>query len=385
MHIRFVLGLFCLFTAWIPAGRFDSARAAEPETVLLIEPTEQHARNSEGDFVVLKDGRLGLIYSQFGPKGTDFSSADLAMRISADAGHTWSDDRILVPNEAGVNVMSVSILRLKNGELLLFYLRVDSRAAANLYVRRSQDEFRTLSKPTRVTLLDGYQVVNNDRVIQTSTGRIIVPANMHTEIDALGNKKEGQYQGLGVPFVYHSDDDGRSWRKDKTRIKPISERKLALQENGVIELKDGRLWMFMRSYHHYQFGCFSSDGGETWTVPKPTNLASPLSPATIERIPTTGDLLCVWNDHSGTHPYPKHKSRNMRTPLCTAISRDEGKTWAKSRVLEDNPNGFFCYTAMEFVGDKVFIAYMARDNKITRKLSLKVRVLTKDWIYSQEK
>ncbi|MFV1968322.1 MAG: sialidase family protein, partial [Pirellulaceae bacterium] len=335
--------------------------------------------------VELKDGRLGLVYSRFGKEGTDFSSADLAMRTSSDGGETWSDAQpLLAGDEAQVNVMSVSILRLANGELLLFYLRVNSRIDANLYVRRSTDELHTLSDPTRVTVQDGYNVVTNDRVIQTSSGRIIVPANLHTEFDAQGKNISEDYQSLAVPFVYFSDDDGRTWKKDSTPILPIPKRTKALQENGVVELGDGRLWMFMRTYHFYQYGCFSSDNGVTWTTPEPTSLASPLSPATIKRIPWTGDLLCVWNDHSGTHPFPKEKQRNERTPLCIATSSDEGQTWSKSRILENNPNGFFCYTAMTFHQNRVLLAYMARDSSKTKKLSLKVVALSKDWIYSHD-
>ena len=88
--------------------------------------------------------------------------------------------------------------------------------------------------------------------------------------------------------------------------------------------------MYIRTDGGSQFESFSSDGGIHWTKPIPGKLASPLSPATIERIPWTGDLLAVWNDHSGWHNFPKGR----RTPLCVAISKDDGKTWSKSRVIE---------------------------------------------------
>ena len=42
---------------------------------------------------------------------------------------------------------------------------------------------------------------------------------------------------------------------------------------------------------------------------------------TIERIPGTGDWLLVWNNNDGSNPEIKGK----RTPLTTAISKDEGK------------------------------------------------------------
>jgi hypothetical protein len=135
--------------------------------------------------------------------------------------------------------------------------------------------------------------------------------------------------------------------------------------------------MFMRTTHGFQYGCYSSDAGITWSKPKPTNLSSPCSPATIERIPWTGDLLCVWNDHSGTHPFTKGK----RTPLCVALSKDDGRTWTKSRIIEADPDGWFCYTSMTFVDNRVLLSYCAGDKQVGGLNRLKVLALSKDWLY----
>jgi predicted neuraminidase len=345
------------------------------QTLLVIEPTKEQPRNSEGDIVELKDGRLCLIYTRFTGDTRDHSAADLAMRTSNDNGSTWSQDKILVPNEGKCNVMSVSIIRLKSDELLLFYLKKDDRRlSCNSFVRRSPDEFATLSEPVRVTLLNGYHVVNNDRVLQLSTGRLIIPAALHT--DTTGSKLS-EFNPRAVPVVYYSDDDARSWQMSNTAITPVSKRELVLQEPGVVELKDSRLWMFMRTTHGFQYGCYSSDGGITWSAPEPTNLASPCSPATIERIPWTGDLVCVWNDHSGTHLFPPDK----RTPLCISISKDDGRTWSRSRIIEGDSDGWFCYTSVTFVDDRLLLSYCAGDKQVGRLNRVKVLALAQDWLY----
>jgi len=339
-----------------PPGGSRVVYADGIDTLLVIEPSKQCPRNSEGDVVELKDGRLCLVYIRFTGGGRDDAAADIVARTSNDDGKTWSDDRILVRNEGRRNVMSVSIVRLGNGDLLLFYLRKNGMDDCNSFVRISTDDFATLSAPARVTVDDGYHVVNNDRVIQLSTGRLIVPAALHCS----PRFKEKKFTPYGVPRVFFSDDEGKTWRADETTIPDTMSRVVMLQEPGVLELKDSRLWMWLRTDAGMQYECFSEDGGEHWSSPKPSQLASPRSPATIERIPGTGDLLSVWNDHSGWHAYPKGK----RTPLCLTISRDEGRTWSKSRVIEGDPDGWCCYTSMAFVRDRVILAYCAGDTQV---------------------
>lgn len=346
--------------------------AAAMETLLLLKASKEVPRISEGDLVELTDGRLAVVYSRFTGGGGDESAADLAVQTSADGGRTWSPARILVANEGKRNVMSVSLLRLKSGELLLFYLRKDSEATScHLYVRRSRDELATVGEPVRVTLLEGYHVVNNDRVVQLSSGRLVVPAALHTGFDASG-KKVTPFVSQGVPVVYFSDDEGRTWKKDQTPIPPTNQRKLTLQEPGVVELADGRLWMFMRTTHGSQYGCYSTDGGQHWSEPQPTPLASPCSPATIERCPWSGQLVCVWNDYRGDHPFTPPN----RTPLCLATSGDDGRTWSRSIVLESDPKGSFCYTSMTWGKDRLYLTYGSFNQ-------WKVVSLAKDWLTTQ--
>ncbi len=352
------------------------AHADGIDTLLVIEPTKQYPRNSEGDIVRLKDGRLCLVYTRFTGGGSDHAAADIVTRTSADDGKTWSPDRILVPNEGEKNVMSASIVRLPSGELLLFYLRKNGLDDCVSYVRRSNDEIETLSEPVRVVLDDGYHIVNNDRVVQLSTGRLVVPTSSHSSLQA----REKSFTKYGLPRAYLSDDGGKTWRHDKTPVPASLKQDVMLQEPGVVELNDGRLWMWMRTDTGFQYECFSDDGGEHWSSPKPSPLASPRSPATIERVPWTGDLLCVWNDHSGWHAFPEGK----RTPFCLALSKDDGRTWSRSRVIEGDPDGWYCYTSMTFLKDRVILAYCAGDSEIGGLNRLKVVSITRDWLYPKE-
>ncbi len=372
------VNMFRSILVLVAIGSWLVSSALSMETLLLLKTSKEAPRISEADLIELSDDRLCVVYTRYTAGGDDHDPADLVMQTSADGGMTWASPKVLLPNEGKCNVMSVTLRRLSSGELLLFYLRKDRRDSESLYVRRSSDEFMTLSEPVRVTQLDGYHVVNNDRVFQCSTGRLIVPAALHTGFD--DENRVTPPVEAGVPIAYYSDDKGCSWCRDETPILSTDERKLILQEPGIVELSDGRLFMYMRTHHGSQFGCFSSDNGLSWSEPKPTPLIAPASPATIERCPWTRELFCVFNDYRSGDT---HRIREgQRTPLCMAVSADEGKTWGKSIVLEDNPEGEFCYTSMTWQKDRLLLTY---HDFTTRKHGpqsgdWKIVALSKKWL-----
>ncbi len=67
-------------------------------------------------------------------------------------------------------------------------------------------------------------------------------------------------------------------------------------EPEVIELIDGRVMMIVRTQLGYIANSYSSDGGDTWSEPGRLSVQAPEAPATLRRIPATGDLLLIWNN-----------------------------------------------------------------------------------------
>jgi len=360
---------FAAFTLLVsPHPAAAEAGAAEGtnfgETTLTLAPSEGNPRNSEGDFVRLEDGRVLFVYTRFRGGAGDHASADLASRVSEDGGRTWStEDEMVVENEAGMNVMSVSLLRLADGRIALFYLRKESRVDCRPVVRFSEDEAATWSEATYLIpeANRGYYVLNNDRVVQLSGGRLVAPVSLH-------NRPGWEERDMkGEITCYLSDDGGASWRSADTRQKAYDWRgeRVLVQEPGVVELDDGRLLLWARTGAGVQFRSYSEDDGVTWSALEPMGVASPRSPASIERIPSTGDLLLVWNDHA---ELPLEKRRN-RTPLTVAVSRDEGLTWGHVRDVAADLEGWYCYTAIAFVEDHVLLGHVAGQNAGGERLS----------------
>ncbi len=319
-----------------------------PTLVLELTPGENNPRNSEGDFITLKDGRILFIYSHYtGSSTSDHAPAYLAGRYSSDAGKTWTqEDQLIVKQEGDMNVMSVSLLRLQNGKIALFYLRKNSTEDCIPMMRISNDEAKTWSDPIAcITDKQGYFVLNNARVIQLKNGRLLMAVALHQSLN-------GKWQNKATLYAYYSDDNGATWTSSKSVPNNTD---ITTQEPGVIELKDGTIMMFIRASGGVQQLSYSKDKGEIWTHIEPSNIKSPISPASIERIPSTGDLLLVWNNNDGSNPATKGK----RTPLTLAISKNDGKTWENVKTIEGDPNGWYCYIAIHFTKKDVLLGYCA--------------------------
>ena len=341
---------------------------------LLLSPSAGNGRNSEGDFVQLKDGRWLFIYTHF--SGTaDHASAFLASRESTDGGRTWSNsDQVVVPNEGGFNVMSVSLLRLKSGEIALFYLRKNSLTDCRPVLRLSRDEAKTWSAPIEcITDEIGYYVVNNNRVIQLKNGRLVIPAAMHRFRDKALHP--------GQIVTYLSDDLGRTWKRSSSVLKSVDNQgeQINFMEPGVVEVKKKHLLMTIRTKLGCQYFSESKDNGETWSEPKATDIFSPESPATLAKIPSTGDLLLVWNDHCDKPEAYRQSRPPIRTPFAAAISKNGGRTWEKTKLIEDHPDHGYCYTAVAFDHDRVLLAYCTHASRwgleSTQVSSFKIRDL----------
>ena len=345
-----------------------------PVTVLKLVPSENNPRNSEGDFITLDDGRILFIYSHYvGSSASDNAPAHLAARYSNDGGKSWTEeDEVVVENEGGMNVMSVSLLRLQNGDIALFYLRKNSGEDCIPMLRVSKDEADTWSEAIPcITDKQGYFVLNNARVIQLRDGRLLMAVALH-------QLPGGQWSGKANLYGYYSDDNGQTWQSSS----PVPDTTdIITQEPGLIEMNDGRVMMYIRASGGFQLLSYSSDRGETWSHVETSNIPSPLSPATIEKIPATGDWLLVWNNNDGSNPEIKDK----RTPLTMAISGDEGKTWEKIQNIHDDPDGWYCYIAIHFVSDdEALLGYCAGSQSRNTHLSVTdVTLLSREWMYEK--
>ena len=339
----------------------------EPYSMIVAPATAEHPRNGEADMIRLKNGDLLLAYGRWDKSTSDFGTAEVWCKTSSDGGRTWGHDRVLVPNEGKLTTFSVSLLRLRNGEILMAYLTKDSTEDCSIFFRTSKDECKTWSARRKFEMppgYSGYTGMNNARMIQLKDGRVLAGA------------WEGYAKGrVIIGFSLYSDDSGKTWRKstdvDMRVLDPND--KVGAQEPAVIELKDGRVLMLIRNGFGCIAKCYSSDRGETWSKPELVpELEAPVAPSSIARIPKTGDLLLIWN-----------RNKAARRPLNSAISRDEGKTWQNIRVVDDGdgpPWPGFAYTSITPVDDKIILTHWFHE---PAGISLKLKSMDYRWFYEQ--
>ena len=335
---------------------------------IVCPATDEFPRNSEGDIIELKDGSLLLAWSEFYGGHGDGQPAQISAKRSTDGGQTWGEKFILQENVGDCNVMSVSFLRSQSGDILFFYLVKNSWMDLKVMMRRSQDEGKTWSEPVQVSSKPGYNVMNNARVIQLKSGRLLAP---------VAHSARASSEDISTVFCYISDDDGCSWRKG--RGETGFEEALS-QEPGLIERKDGSVLMIIRTALDYICYAESKDGGETWGKPYPSTLVSPLSPASIARIPKRNDLVIIWNNN----PNGGRAGWNERTPLTAAISKDDGVTWGNLKNIESDPNYCYAYTSITFIGDQTFLTYYYWKKSAIDHFAgtaLKLKVLPTEWFY----
>ena len=353
--------------------------------------TPGNPRNSEGSFLRLRDGRIAFAYSRYsGSSADDHAYSEIACLFSSDEGETFGDERILVrprpePELDETNCMSVTLMRMANGDVGLFYLLKRNNVVSEYLLRRSSDEMETFGDPVLCVADDmpGYYVVNNDRVIRTSGGRLIVPAAHHPS--AMGHYGKVACDGRATAAFYASDDDGFTWRRisNYMSLPGGAYSGTGLQEPGLIELTPGVLYAYFRTDLGRQFECISVDGGVSWTPAQPSRFTSPASPLLIKRNEFTGKLYAIWN------PVPEYYGRERakvwtggRTPLVIAEGEfgANGLHWNAPRVIEDDPNAGFCYPAILFTGENTAVmSYCAGGVEETDEMCLvrtRIRTIT---------
>lgn len=268
--------------------------------------------------VKLGDGSVMSVYSTPTSYGGKPGQCFIAGRVTRDGGRTWEAERELTRLPQG-RAAHPTAHRSRDGVIHLFFLgyvrhawdkatgNPTAETRSDLWTVRSADEGGTWTEPQRV--FEGYTGSTNGAA-ETHDGRLVLPFSHYVA-----------EPGRLVSRAAVSADGGESWRLGNALdIGGAGDHEGAL-EPCVVERKDKRLWMLIRTSRKFLWESFSEDGGLVWSEPEPTGIDSSHSPAHVIRL-DDGRLAMAWNPY--TH---------QRRQLHLALSDDDGLTWSPSLAV----------------------------------------------------
>jgi sialidase-1 len=258
--------------------------------------------------------------------GMEKNEIDLVFKRSTDCGRTWSAMKVI--EHAGQRWSAANpatVVDGQNGRVWLHYLRCKPDRSADTarpgtddvqnLLRYSDDNGVTWSAPTDLTSIARdmsdkqwrCSVVGPGGAIQDRKGRLVAAV--------------WKVAPWGV-FAIYSEDHGRTWNRGQ----PVPGNH-AGDENQLVELADGRLLMDYRQQNGpHRWMTASSDGGATWSEPRPGLVVTPVCCA-IERytLQTSGDdrNRILWTGPKGPG----------RAKLVIRVSYDEADTFSNERPI----------------------------------------------------
>jgi sialidase-1 len=271
----------------------------------------------------------------------DSGEIDVVLRRSLDGGKTWLQLQV-VANGGGDPIGNPTpVVERKTGTIFLLLTRnpgsvtegqiVQGAAAQRtVWIMHSTDDGATWSRLEEITAQVSrpdwtWYATGPGNGIQLRSGRLVAPCD-HDMRD-----------GRGYSHVIYSDDRGASWR-----IGGVAGEKT--NESAVAELKNGDLLLNMRNDLGKNRRAVerSRDGGLTWgpleldeTLVEPVCEGSLVAAAPAGR-KSDGRLLF------------SNPAAVTRTHLTVRLSKDDGRTWAASRLVEEGPSA---YSSLAVLGD----------------------------------
>lgn len=300
-------------TLWTPSGEVNEVH---PRATDITHDAPGPAVLGPA-LVKLDDGAVMSVFSTPTSYGGKPGECYIAGRTTRDGGKTWEPVRELTRLPQG-RAAHPTVHRTRDGAIHLFFLgyikfqwdkdhlNPTPECRSDLWTSRSNDGGLTWSEPRMI--YQGYTGSTNGAA-ETRDGRLVVPFSHYVS-----------GPGRLVSCTVGSSDGGETWElSNPLDIGGAGDHDGAL-EPCIIELKDGRLWMLIRTTRGVFWESDSSDGGRTWTGARPGTIDSATAPAHLARL-ADGRLAMAWNRASGG-----------RSRLHLALSDDEGKTWTPSLV-----------------------------------------------------
>jgi sialidase-1 len=355
----------------------------------VCEWTPGNSRHDHQFIFELSDDQLLLVWCEYyadAPSYLDRDPTDelgqirdhmpcrVSGKLSADRGRTWSDSFVLQENRWEGNVKHPNLVRFSPEELLFTFVGWESETRRNVFMKRSEDNGESWG-PIEQISSPGWYCNNAGHALQLESGRVLLPAHSPgggDEFETLGPGIDEVGSENLYSFVYYTDDRGDTWQTSEDAMTVPGR---GAHEPSIVELEDGRLLCLLRNSQERIYKAYSEDEGVHWSDPVPTELPAPESPSIVRRIPTTGDLLLLWNNVASDSNWP-------RRPLTAAISTDEGESWGSFADVDARPDHDAAYADVAFVDGEALVTYYSSPEHWARDAEVTLKIFSIDQFYN---
>lgn len=239
------------------------------------------------------------------------------LSYSDDQGKTFTEPMPLAGPRGGDRAFDPTLWRDPGGKLWYIFNRGNKDLAEHgVYARTCDDpdgKTPVWSEEFRVGYDEAPLSFRINKPTVLSTGEWIMPVTHASEPTHDWFAGPRQLQGVGL-----STDQGKTW----TLHGALNAPNWAL-ENMIVELRDGRLWMLIRTGSGVLWESYSADRGRTWSEATASTIANPGSRFFIRRL-ASGNLLLV-----------NHYKFKGRSHITARLSTDDGRTWNEGLLLDE--------------------------------------------------
>ena len=276
---------------------------------------------------------------------------------SPDDGSTWSKPLLVIDPPEKVRAFDPCLWTDPAGRLWLFWAqswtKFDGRCG--VWAIRCDEPEAPVPRWTEPRRLANGIMMNKPTVL--STGEWLMPS-------AIWNNREPrwpQFERERKSNLYVSTNSGETW----TLLGGPDVPERSCDEHMVVELRDGSLMMLVRTTYGIAKS-LSRDRGRTWEKAENSGIPGPNSRFFIRRL-KSGRLLLV--NHYGYKLDPNRRISG-RTHLAALLSEDDGRTWAKSLMLDEREDVSYP-DGVEAPDGKIYIVY-DRERKDAREILMSV-------------
>jgi len=230
------------------------------------------------------NGRLWCSFFTGGPKEPDPANCIL-LSTSQDNGDSWSAPQIIIDLPGSARAFDPTLWHDPEGRLWLIYNKADlvTRDFSIWAITTEQSAMADpqWSSPRKIEV-DAPFAFRLNKPTVLATGEWLLPATWAETTPTGWFPDTRLLQGVAI-----STDCGRTWKLHGGVDSPP----WAL-ENMIVERRDGRLWMLIRTGGGVIWESFSTDRGRTWSDGSPTTLVNPGVRFFIRRL-ASGRLLLI--------------------------------------------------------------------------------------------